>query len=234
MSLPADTPPDILEPVVPPPHRRWRAAWLLTLSVLLVAAGAFFFSRKPVPPPQVPVYTPRQTQEAQSRINSLREQFLQPEKRTSDPRVVQREVQKRGPDLIHLQLSQADLNAYLATDPHVRAMLAKKRVQAVQVILHAPREITVRASVLYHGKPQNVQVEAVVRSVPDAPLQVTATGAQVGRLPLPSALVTAQANKISAQFAGRAQKRLPLVIQDVRVVGDHLVLTGIARNPGTH
>ncbi len=228
-----------IAPVRPARPRRGRVG-LIALALAVLAGLASLLIRKPVPPPVVPTYTPRQAQTAQEHINAVRAELFQPAARQSpsprsapaaDTPTVQHVRQAHGPDLVRLQLSQADLNAYFATNPQVKAMLATHHVQAVQALLSAPRGITVRATMLRGGHPYNIQVETTLRADPKAGLQVTATGAQVGRLPLPPALLAAQANKVAAQITAKMQGRLPLVLKDVRVQGDHLVLLGVPRGP---
>jgi len=234
MPLPSSKPRADLVPARPARRRR-RHIGLFVFALLVLAGGALVLTRKPVPPPDVAVYTPRQAQAAQEHVSAVRAQLEQPDAHqnlsAADPAVVQHVHQPHGPDLVRLQLSQADLNAYFATSPPVKAMLTSHHVRAVQMLLKAPRGITVRATMLRGGHPYNIQIETIVRADPKAGLRVTATGAQVGRLPLPPALVTAQANKIAGQMAGKMRGRLPLVLQDVRVQGDRLVLIGLPRGP---
>ncbi len=234
MPLPSPKLSTDIAPMRPAPPRR-RHVGLIVFALIVLAGLAMVLTRKPVPPPQVPVYTPRQAQAAQEHINAVRAQLFQPDARpsapTADTAVVQHVRQAHGPDLVRLQLSQADLNAYFATNPQVKAMLASHHVRAVQALLNPPRGIVVRATLLRNGHPYNIQLETTVRADPKAGLQVTATGAQVGRLPLPPALLAAQANKIAAQMTAKMQGRLPLVLKDVRVQGDHLVLLGVPRGP---
>jgi len=247
MALPSTIPASSPPPGVPPDSGRPRARRRLLVAVLL-GLGALlcvvFFTRRPPPAPVVPVYTPRQAQTAQAHVDAVREQFTRPappEVRAPAAALSREAVSfsaaparpAPGPRVVRLELSQGDLNAYLATNPHVKAMLAQKRVQAVQLMLHAPRGLTVRATVLYRGKPQNVQIEAQMHVAPGKPFAITATGAQVGRLPIPPALVTVEANKVAAQMTGKAVQSLALSLQSVRVVGDRLVLTGVARPPGS-
>lgn len=246
MALPSTIPASSPPPGVPPGPDRLRARRRL-LVALLLGLGALLcvllFTRRPPPAPVVPVYTPRQAQAAQAHVDAVREQFTHPSPPEANPPAAAPSQEAvafgaaparpaPGPRIVRLQLTQGDLNAYLATNPHVKAMLAQKRVQAVQLILHAPRGLTLRATVLYRGKPQNVQIEAQMRVAPGKPFAITATGAQVGRLPIPPALVTVEANKVAAQMTGKAVQSLALSLQSVRVVGDRLVLTGVARAPG--
>ena len=232
MPLPTPNPRADIVPVRSAPARRRRIG-LLALAVVLLAGLALVLSRKPVPPPTVAVYTPRQAQTAQEHVSAVRAQLEQPAAGQSAPSrdtdAVQHVRQAHGPDLVRMQLSQADLNAYFATSPQVKAMLASRHVQAVQAMLMPPHSITVRATMLRGGHPYNIQLETIVRADAKAGMQVTVTGAQVGRLPLPPALVTAQANKIAGQMTAKMRGRLPLVLKDVRVQGDHLVLIGVPR-----
>lgn len=241
MPLPSPKLSTDIVPVRPAPARRRRVGVLAAVLVVL-AALAVVLIRKPVPPPEAVTYTPRQAQSAQEHVSAVRAQLFAPDAGAGTPRIptadtdtVQHVHQAHGPDLVRLQLSQADLNAYCATNPQVKAMLANHHVQAMQMLLKPPQGITVRATLLRGGHPYNVQIETTVRADPKTGLQVTATGAQVGRLPLPSALLTAQANKVAGQMTGRMRGRLPLTLRDVRVQGDHLVLIGLPRGarPGT-
>lgn len=232
MPLPSSKPPVNIVPVRPAPPRRRRVG-LIVCALVLLAGLLLVLTRKPVPPPTVAVYTPQQAQDAQAHVNAVRAQLFQPDAGPSAPHTdtdtVQHVHQAHGPDLVRLQLSQADLNAYFATNPQVKAMLTAHHVRAVQMLLHAPRGIVVRATLLRGGHPYNIQLETTVRANVRTGLQVTATGAQVGRLPLPPALVTAQANKVAGQLTGKMRGRLPLALRDVQVQGDHLVLIGVPR-----
>ena len=106
-------------------------------------------------------------------------------------------------------------------------MLAARGVKAVQIILSEPANLTIRAAVLVKGRPQNLQIEGGLAPDPRLGLRFTATHAQVGRFPLPPAVVTTQANALAARLAGRMRGRLPLTVQSVRVQGKMLVLTGV-------
>lgn len=221
-----------------PARNRRRRVGLLVFALVVLAGLAMLLTRKPVPPPDVVTYTPRQAQAAQEHISAVRAQLFQPDARQNPPAAdtptVQHVHQTHGPDLVRLQLSQADLNAYFATNPQIKVMLAGRHVQAVQALLHPPHGITVRATLLRGGHPYNIQLETSVRADPKAGMQVTVTGAQVGRLPLPPALVTAQANKAAGQVTAKMRGRLPLVLRDVSVQGDRLVLIGVPRGAKPH
>lgn len=232
MPLPSPKPPADLVPARPAPPRKRRVG-LLAFALIILAGLGLLLMRKPVPPPTVAVYTPRQAQTAQEHVNAVRAELFQPDAKPSAPHAdtdaVQHVHQTHGPDLVRLQLSQADLNAYAATNPQVKAMLMSHHVRAMQMLLKPPYGIVVRATLLRGGHPYNIQVETTVRADAKMGMRVTATGAQVGRLPLPPALVTAQANKVAGELTGKMRGRLPLVLKDVRVQGDHLVLIGVPR-----
>ncbi len=248
------TPPELSEPPADedaapaaPPKRRGRT--LLVLAALLAAGGAVvhFLLPRPAPPPAARVYTPAQAATAQQHINALRDQLLHPaavapenpSPETNAPATPSAKTRDAArvrpiPRLVRLQLSEADMNTYLASNPDARRTLQAHGVRAVQILLHAPRNMDVRAAVLYRGRPANIEVLGQLAASPDTICRFTATRAQVGRLPIPADTVTAQADKIAGLFAGRYRGRLPLVVQNVQVVGDSLVITGTPRPTGTH
>ncbi len=203
---------------------------LLLLALFLLAGAAVLRLRpRAVPAPVVLRYTPQQAAAAQERLDTLRDQVAPPA----------HIIGARGPSAgrsvspIQLNISQADLNTYLATNPRVRALLAAKGVRAVQVILSPPQGATFRAAVIYKGQRANVQVTGTLLPSPRTGLRLHVLGAQVGRLPLPPSVVSAQADKIAAQIVGRAQGRLPMTVEQVQVTNGHIALIGHRRPPQT-
>lgn len=179
----------------------------------------------PVPPPVVLHPTTQQAAQAQRHWEAL-QQELQPEE---PPRkTMPAGGQKAAPPKPRtLRLSEEDLNVTLAGNQAARRLLAARGVKTVQIILSEPANLTIRAAVSVKGRPQNVQLDGGLAPDPKLGLRYTATRAQVGRLPLPPSVVTAQANALAARFTGQMHGRLPFVIQSVQVQGKMLVLTGL-------
>lgn len=205
-------------PLVPRRRRRLLPA-LVVVSVLGLAGGLLVrrLGPRPVPPPVVPVYTPGQAAQAQAHLDELRDHLARPS----------------SPPLMHLELSQQDLNAYLATNPGAKGFLSRQGVKAIQINFEPPCSLRIRAAVVYRGRPANVQLTGRLQPDRRTILGFVATGAQVGRLPLPPDAVTAQANKLAAQFTRRLGRRLPFSVQTVQVVDNRLVLTGVRKPPIT-
>lgn len=186
--------------------------WFLLLLFGLAALGAFFYFRpQPVPPPRVLHPTPRQAALAQQHIEGLSEQLTRPAR--SGPRT--------------LRVSENDLNIYLASNRSLHAQLLSHGVQAVQVTLEEPANVTLRAAITLNGRPQNVQLDGALAPDSQLGLRFTATHAQVGQFPLPSAALTAQANALAARFGRQMAGRLPLAIQSVQVQNKSLLVTGV-------
>lgn len=239
-------------PVPPSPSaalRRRRATGALIAALGVALFGLLLFrivGPKLVPPPNVVHYTPQQAADAQKDLDSLRDQLLAPppavappvhQKTTAEiagkpkPSPFAVQTPAKNPTLVRLQLSQADLNTYLATDPKIKALLASRGVQTVQLSLQAPHNVTCRAAILYKGRQTNVQIAGNLLPSPETVARFEATSAQVGALPLPPRVVTDQANRIANQFMGRMRGRFPVAVQAVQVVGDRLILTGVRRPP---
>lgn len=203
---------------------------LALLGVALAATALLFLRRpSPVPPPVVLYPTPRQAAQAQQHWEAL-QQELQPEAPPQERRPPGR--QRVSPKLLPpkprtLRLSEEDLNVTLAGNQAARKLLAARGVKAVQIILSEPADMTIRAAVSVNGHPQNIQLDGRLAPDPKLGLRYTATHAQVGRFPLPPAVVTAQANALATRLAGQMHGRLPLTIQSVQVQGKMLVLTGL-------
>lgn len=200
---------------------------LVLLPVLgLAAAGLFIALRpQPVPPPRVLHPTPRQTALAAQHLEVLKEQVKALAAPT--PPIQGQTPDKPLPRRRTLRISEDDLNIYLAGSRSARKLLAARGVQAVQVTLHEPSNLTLNAAVLVHGNPENVQIDGALASDPRLGLRFTATHAQMGRFPLPAAIVTKQANTLARRFAGQISARLPFSIVSVHVQGRQLVLTAV-------
>ena len=199
---------------------------VFALLAVVLAAFAFLLLRRPPPVPPVIVQpTPQQAARAQRHWDAL-QQELQPEEPL--PRRAQSGRQNAlSPQTRTLRLSEEDLNVYLAGNQAARKLLTARGVKAVQLILLEPSNLTIRAAISLKGHSQNVQLDGGLAPDPKLGLRYTATQAQVGRLPLPPAVVTAQANALAARFARQMHGRLPLIIQSVQVKGKMLVLTGL-------
>lgn len=226
------------------PRRRRLLPTLVIICALGLAAGLLVHrvGPRPVPPPVVPAYTPQQSAQAEADLDTLREQLTRPapppgvpsapDAQTNPP--AQPQPQTPRPRAMRLELSQQDLNAYLATNPNAKLFLARQGVKAVQIIFQPPSNLLIRAAVLYRGRPANVQITGRVQPSPRTLVRLVATGAQVGRLPIPPKAVSAQADKLAAQFTRKLRGRLPFSVRAVQVVGDRLVLTGVAQEADSH
>lgn len=198
------------------------------LFVLAVVSALLLLRRPPpVPPPVVLRPTSRQAAQAQSDMESLQREW-QPE--ASPPQQVPKSHVGRTQSLIRprtLRLSEEDLNVYLASNRVARRMLAARGIKTVQIVLSEPAGLTLRAAVIVNKRTQNVQIDGSLAPDSKAGIRFTATRAQVGRFPLPAAVVTAQANAQVARFVRQMHGRLPLLVQSVGVQGRMLVLIGI-------
>lgn len=221
---------------------------LLMLAVLALLGGVALrrVGPRPVPPPAVPVYTPQQAAQAEEHLDALREQLdrpalpadtapaVSPAGQTIAPAQPSSPVPPQdapAPRPVHLELSQNDLNTYLATNQTAKTMLARDGVKAVQILFREPQDVTVRAAVLYRGRPANVQITGNLQPSPKTLLRLVATGAQIGRLPLPPAAITKQADRLARQLVRRFHGHPPLTVQSVHVEGDRLVVAGVAASP---
>ena len=211
---------------------------ILALVVLAGVALAFLFLRRhqPAPPPIVLHPSPQRLAQAQQHLEVLQSEVMQSEiapARTPLPAAHRGAVPHgatavRQPVLRTLRLSEEDLNVYLAGNPATRKMLVVSTVfEAVQLVLNEPANLTIHAAVALKGRAQNVQLDGSLAPDPKTGLRFTATQAQVGRFPMPPAVVTAQANALAARLLKKVHGRLPLAIQSVQVQGKMLVLTGI-------
>lgn len=214
---------------------------IFALVVLGAASLAFFFLRRHPPAPPVILHpTPQRLGQAQRHLDALQSEVLQPETiplptRPSEavPLAAHRHTARRGvpaarrPALRTLRVSEDDLNVYLAGNLATRKLLGSNGVRAVQLVLAEPANLTIHAAVALKGHTQNVQIDGSLAPDPKIGLRFTATHAQVGRFPLPPAVVTAQANALAARLLKKVHGRLPLAIQSVQVQGKMLMLTGI-------
>lgn len=192
---------------------------LLTL-VLLAGGGYLWFQRTappPVPAPVVRRYSTAETRTARRRVEQMRDAFLRP----APPAIPGR----KPSNTVRVQISEADLNAFLSTNPALQAKLKERGVQALQVVLRAPQSVDVRAAVLVRGQTQNVRVLGdLLPGDPDG-VRLRLVSAQTGRVALPLKFITPRADKIMAQLTGR----LPVRVRRVQIVNSTLVLSGVRR-----
>jgi hypothetical protein len=202
-----------LNPAAAPKRRRTRPLVTGVLLGLLAAAG--WLLRRPAPaPPVVPHPTAVQMAQTRQHLASL-------------GRAASRT--QAGPRL--LRLSENDLNVTLAANPSVRGLLTKRGVQAVQIVLQEPDAVVVHASVRVQGHFQNVQISGTLSPDPKTGLRFSAFAAQAGRLPLPPALINAQANQLAARFSRPLLRRLSLTVQSVSIQKKDLLLTCAPASP---
>lgn len=209
------------------------------LALVILGAGGltllFLRRHPPAPPPVVLHPTPQRLAQAQNHLQALQSEVLQTETVPTEavPPKVRSHVSPRlvpmirRPALRTLRVTEEDLNVYLAGNQATRKLLGANGVRAVQIVLTEPSNLTIHAAVAMKGHSQNVQLDGSLAPDPKLGLRFTATHAQVGRFPMPPAVVTAQANAVAARLLKKVHGRLPLVIQSVQVQGKMLVLTGI-------
>ena len=162
----------------------------------------------PAPPPVVLHPTALQATETQQHLAALSQAAGRP---ALGPRT--------------LRLSENDLNITLASNKSVHQLLAKRGVEAVQIVLQEPDTIVLHAAVRVQGRVQNVQISGTLSPDPKTGIRFAASAAQAGRFPLPGALVNAQANQLTARFSKPLLSRLSLTVQSVSVQKKDLVLT---------
>ena len=177
----------------------------------LGVAGLLYALRPPpVQPPLTLHPTAHRAALAARHVESIKDQVMAPT--------------GHGPRTI--RVSEDDLNVYLASSRTVRDLLKSRGVQAVQITLQQPAGMSLRAAVTLQGQVRNVQIDGLLAADPGLGLRFTATHAQVGRIPLPAALLTRQANALAAHFSQIMAGRMPITIQSVEVQGHTLVVKG--------
>jgi len=205
-----------------------KTALLALLAAVAVIALLLLRRPPPVPPPVLLHPTTQQSAQATRHLEALQQELQPEEPPQKNTRSGRQKASLPAPPKLHtLRLSEEDLNVYLAGNQAARKMLAARGVKTVQIILSEPANLTIRAAVSVKGRSQNVQLDGGLTPDPRLGLRYTATRAQVGRFPLPPAVVTAQANALAARLAGQMHGRLPLTVQSVRVQGKMLVLSGL-------
>ena len=100
----------------------------------------------------------------------------------------------QGEDVVTMQLSEADINAYLAGSKKLKASLEAKGVHAVSVELAPPNVITFHAAATLKGLSGNGLVAATLTPDPKTSVHLDITDARFGRLPPP--IVKAAAGQI--------------------------------------
>lgn len=202
-------------------RRRRLAAFI----VALVAAALLIriFMPKPAPAPVVQHYTVHQAETAARNIAVIQKQILGPPRAAAPAAPTSPNIQ----NTVRLQLSEADLNAYAATDPHIKALLERKGVRAVQILLAAPNSVILRAAINYKGREANLQISG--KLVPDAKtmMRLQVASAKIGSVPIPPSTVTTEVDSLLAKSAGPMQNRLPLIVRDIRIENHNLILTGV-------
>lgn len=211
----------------------------LALLFLLVAAAVVIrvFMPKPAPAPVVKQYTPQEAQTAERNISAVQKKIVgQPalvpipppygavpqNGNDAKPNIQSRDAR----DVVRVQLSEADLNAYAATDSQVKAALAKKGVRAVQILLSEPSNIILRAAITYKGRAANLQVAGTLVPSAKTMMGVHVSSAKIGSVPIPAGTVSAEVDKLAFDAAEPMRNSLRLVVNDVRVVNHNLILIG--------
>ena len=194
-----------------------RKALLGVLLLAVLAGGGWLLLRPaPAPPPVILHPSPRQVADTQDRLTRLDQAASKP---GTSPRT--------------LRVSESDLNVALAASKPLHKLLASHGVHAVQVVLQEPDSIVVHASVTVSGQTRNVQIDGTLAPDPKTGLRFTASGAQMGSLPVPAALVTSQANALAARFSRQFLSRFSLSVQGVYVQKKELVIIGVPLAPAS-
>ncbi|MGI4787907.1 MAG: hypothetical protein ACRYFS_03550 [Janthinobacterium lividum] len=195
-------------------HLKRKIPLILLLFLGLIVAAWIVLRPKPAPAPVLLIPTPRRLAQAETHIAELG-------KAVSNP----------GPNLKHnprtLRLSENDLNVYLAGSKSVRKLLASRGVEAVQIVLAEPANVIVHATVRVNSHPQNIQIDGSLEPDPKTGLRFRASSAQVGSLPLPPSVVTAQANALAAHFTSQLHRSFSISVQSVSVQKKDLVIVGL-------
>lgn len=202
-------------PLFAEPKRRVsarRKIVLVALLLLVLAAGAAWIVLRPLPAPPPVLLHPsaKQVSGAEARLGKLGQAVSGP-----------------GRTVRTLRLSESDLNIYLAGSRSARKLLGTHGVEAVQIVLKEPDGLVIHARVHSHNQTQNIQIEGTLAPDPKLGVRFAASHAQVGSLPLPSPVVTAAANTLSARFSRPLIRRLSLSVQSVGVQKKMLVITGV-------
>jgi len=186
-------------------------AALIALGLLLIAGCAWFFLRpSPAPPPVMLRPTAHQVAETQKHLD-----------------VLGKAVAKPGTGPRTLRLSENDINVALAGSPSIKKLLTAHGVKAVQIVLQEPGRVVIHASATVRGQVQNIQISGALAPDPKLGVRFTAANAQVGSLPLPAPIVTAEANGLAAHFSRQLLSHFSLSVQGVYVQKKDLVIVGI-------
>ncbi len=187
-----------------------KAVLVVLLLAALMSLGWFFLRPAPAPPPAVLRPTAHQVAETQKHLDTLGKTAARP-----------------GTGQRTLRLSEKDINIALASSASLEKLLAAHGVKAVQIVLQEPDGIVVHASAAVQGHVQNIQISGVLAPDPKLGVRFAATHAQVGRLPLPPALVTSEANGLAAHFSHQLLRHFSLSVQGVYVQKKDLVIVGV-------
>jgi hypothetical protein len=185
---------------------------LVILLIIAVLGGCAWLLLRPKPAP-APVMlhpTTRQVADTQKRLTGLEQAASKP---GTSPRT--------------LRLSENDLNVALAGSRPLQKLLASHGVQAVQIVLREPDSVIIHAAATVRGQTRNVQISGTLAPDPKTGLRFIASGAQVGSLPLPASVVTAEAGSLASHFARQLLRRRAFSVQSVLVQKKELVIVGI-------
>jgi hypothetical protein len=188
---------------------------LILLLVAVLGVAAWFLLRpKPAPAPVMLHPTPGQFADTQKRLTGL-----------------EQAASKSGTGPRTLRLSENDINVALAGSRPLQKLLASHGVQAVQVVLREPDSVIIHAAATVRGRTRNIQLSGTLAPDPKTGLRFIASGAQVGSLPLPAAMVTAEAGSLAAHFARQFLRRRAFSVQSVSVQKKELVIVGVPTPP---
>ena len=217
--------------------------------LLLACALYLYFGPKPPPPPQVLPVTPQRAAQATEDINAVRQALTEPpppappaapmspktnaalhptQVPPSQPTRALPVRHIRGPqgeDLVTMQLSEADINAYFSGNKQIKASLEKKGVHAVSVELQPPAVMIFHVNATLQRLTGNGLVSAALSPDPQTAVHLTITDARFGRLPPP--VVKAAADQITQQVLARPRHPLPISVKKIEVQGNNLILTGV-------
>ncbi|MBV9848133.1 MAG: hypothetical protein JO250_00455 [Armatimonadetes bacterium] len=212
--------------------------------LLLACALYLYLGPKPPPPPAVLPVTPQRAAQATQRIDAVRQALTEPAPPEAPPAPTPggkdtrqtapasgplppvRHVRgPQGEDLVTLQLSEADLNAFLSGNDKLKATLEAKGVHAVSVELTPPSGIILHANATLKGLTDNALVAATLSPDPQTAVRLNVTDARFGRLPPPA--VRAAVDRIAGQVLANPHRPLSLTVRRVEVRGTDLILTGV-------
>ena len=225
--------------------RRRLMGLIFGVPLFLLACSLYLaFGPKPPPPPPIFHVSPQRAAQAERHIDAVREALTAPPAPTpattpaappapnpggagkdAPSQPVHHARGPQGEDVVTMELTEADINAYLSGSKRLRATLEAKGVHAVSVEMAPPNGLIFHANATLKGLTGNGLVATTLTPDPKTAVSLHVTEARFGRLPPP--LVTAAASRIMVQLLGHPSRPLPLSVRAVEVRGTSLILTGV-------